>query len=250
MREARSRCYVSRPLRRSTGGGPRRPGQGAPEDALQAARLQYVLANIEFQDHRFDAALAACEAIDELIRPCGVDDDPERVDLWVHMQTNVEFSVHFWRNELERAAAVIESVRPLVESGLQRAGRRLLPHRGWRSSTYVSGATGSTPRSSKITGGQSLSGSGAGTGHRNGAQREPAVLRTEQPRHGADLAWRSRRGSGGTRAGAGERGADGWAGSPRRRGLVELAVNALRRGDVEVVRELASQAREAAAAGG
>ena len=87
-----------------------------PQDALPAARLQYVLANIEFQDHRFDAALAACEAIDELIRPCGVNDDPERVDLWVHMQTNVEFSVHFWRNELERAAAVIESVRPLVES--------------------------------------------------------------------------------------------------------------------------------------
>ena len=83
---------------------------------LRAARLQYALSNIEFQDHNFDAALAACAAIDELIRPCGVNDDRERVDLWVHMQTNIEFSVHFWRNELERAAAVIESVRPLVET--------------------------------------------------------------------------------------------------------------------------------------
>ena len=85
-------------------------------DALRAARLQYALANIEFQDHNLDAALAACDAIDQLIGPCGVDDDRERVDLWVHMQTNVEFSVHFWRNELERAAEVIESVRPLVEA--------------------------------------------------------------------------------------------------------------------------------------
>ncbi len=41
-------------------------------------------------------------------------------------------------------------------------------------------------------------------------------------------------------------------GGPGARGgvLVELAANALRRGDVEVVRELASQAREAASAGG
>jgi len=87
-----------------------------PEDALRAARLQYALGNIEFQDHNFDAALAACDAVDELIGPCGVNDDPERVDLWVHMHTNVEFSVHFWRNELEPAAAVIERFRPLVEA--------------------------------------------------------------------------------------------------------------------------------------
>ena len=41
-------------------------------------------------------------------------------------------------------------------------------------------------------------------------------------------------------------------GGPGARGrvLVDLAVNALRRGDVEVVRELAAQAREVAAAGG
>ena len=45
-----------------------------------------------------------------------MDDDQERVDLWLRLQPNVEFSVHLWRNELERAAALIESVRPLVEA--------------------------------------------------------------------------------------------------------------------------------------
>ena len=219
-----------------------------PEDALQAARLQYALGNIEFQDHRFDAALAACEAIDELIGPCGVNDDPERVDLWVHMQTNVEFSVHFWRNELERAAAVIESVRPLVETvcspqvvacfhislAQQHVRERryrvdaqvLEDHRRSVAVTRALGpATGTEPNESQRC--FALSNLGMVlTWHGDLAEAQEVL---EQA-----LASAVRMGGPGARGGV----------------LVELAVNALRRGDVEVVRELASQAREAAAAGG
>ena len=218
-----------------------------PQDALPAARLQYVLANIEFQDHRFDAALAACEAIDELIRPCGVNDDPERVDLWVHMQTNVEFSVHFWRNELERAAAVIESVRPLVESICSRevvacfnlalsqlhvSERRyrvdaqvLEDHRRAVTVTRALGPATSTEPNE---------------GQRCCALSNLGVVLTwhgdlteAQEVHEQAMASAVRQGS-----------------SARGRVLVDLAVNALRRGDVEVVRELASPARETVAAGG
>jgi class 3 adenylate cyclase len=219
-----------------------------PGDALRAARLQYALANIEFQDHNFDAALAACDAIDQLIGPCGVDNDRERVDVWVHMQTNIEFFVHFWRNELERAAEVLESVRPLVEAVCSREvvacfniqlAQLHVRERRYRVDTQVleehrrsvaltralGPATTTEPNESQRCGALSILGT-ALTWHGDLAEAQEV--------HEQALASALRLGSPGARG----------------RVLVDLAVNALRRGDVEVVRELASQAREAASAGG
>ena len=121
-----------------------------PEDALRAARLQYVLANIEFQDHNFDAALAACDAVDELIGPCGVNDDQERVDLWVRAAPN-ELLCTFGATS-SAASAVIESARRWWRQ--EAAGGRGVFFQFALASTCVSGATGSTRRSSKNTGGQ------------------------------------------------------------------------------------------------
>jgi hypothetical protein len=219
-----------------------------PDDALRAARLQYALGSIEFQDHRFDAALAACEAIDELIRPCGVNDDPERVDLWVHMQTNVEFSVHFWRNELERAAAVIESVRPLVATvcspQVVACYHIALAQQHVRERRYRVDAQVLEEHRRSVAVARAL---GPATGTEpNESQRCFALSRL-----GMVLTWH------GDLSEAQEVLEQALAsavrmGGPGARGgvLVELAANALRRGDVEVVRELATQAREAAAAGG
>ncbi len=42
-----------------------------PEDSLQAAQLQFLLSELEFQDHRFDEALAASHTAVDLIGACG-----------------------------------------------------------------------------------------------------------------------------------------------------------------------------------
>jgi len=219
-----------------------------PGDALRAARLQYALANIELQDNNFDAALAACDTIDQLIGPCWVNDDRERVDLWVHMQTNVQFSVHFWRNELERAAEVIESVRPLVEAV---CGREVvacfslaLAQQHVRERRYRVDAQILEEHRWSVAVTQALG--PATTTEPNESQRCCALSNL-----GIALTWH------GDLAEAQEVHEQAMAsavrlGSPGARGrvLVDLAVNALRRGDVEVVRELASHAREAASSAG
>ena len=60
-----------------------------PEDSLQAARLQFLLSELEFQDHRFDEPLAASDAAEELIGPAGLEDDQERVDVWLRARLRV-----------------------------------------------------------------------------------------------------------------------------------------------------------------
>jgi hypothetical protein len=161
-----------------------------PEDALRAARLQYALGTTEFQDHNFDAALAACDAVDELLGPCGVNDDRESVDLWVHMQTNVEVSVHLGRNELERVAAVIESVRPLVEATcgpeVVACFYLAVAEQHVRARRYRVDAQVLEEHRRSVAAAQ-----GAGTDHNKGPQRERAALHAEQPRRGVDLARRS-----------------------------------------------------------
>ena len=62
-----------------------------PEDVLQAARLQYLLGKIEFQQGHFDAALAALAAAEELIGVPGLDDDQEWVELWLVLQLDEKY---------------------------------------------------------------------------------------------------------------------------------------------------------------
>jgi class 3 adenylate cyclase/tetratricopeptide (TPR) repeat protein len=85
------------------------------EDTLRAARLRLLLANIEWRDLRLDAAADALDAAEKLIGPCGPDDDQERVDVWLAVQVHkawLALSYH----ELERAASVLASARPLVDA--------------------------------------------------------------------------------------------------------------------------------------
>jgi class 3 adenylate cyclase/tetratricopeptide (TPR) repeat protein len=219
-----------------------------PEDALRAARLQYVLGQIEFQCGRFDAALAACHAVDELLGPCGVDDHGERVDLWVHVQTNVEVSVHCARNDLERAAAVIESVRPLVNATCgpevvacfcAALSQQHVRERRYRVDAQVLEQHRRSADVARALGPATIRQPYEGL--RCFTLTNLAVVLTwhgdlveAQEVFEQALASAERQGSSGARG----------------RVLVEMAVTALRRGDVEVVRKLAEQAREAAAAAG
>ena len=85
------------------------------EDTLRAARLRYLLANIEWNDLRLDAAADALEGAEKLIGPCGPDDDQERVDVWLAVQVHKAWLARSY-HELERAASVLASARPLVDA--------------------------------------------------------------------------------------------------------------------------------------
>ena len=87
-----------------------------PEDTLQVARLQFLLSELEFQDHRFDEALVASHTAEDLIGPCGLEDDQERVDLWLRVRLRTRPSVYFYRNELGPSALLIESTRAMAET--------------------------------------------------------------------------------------------------------------------------------------
>ncbi len=78
-------------------------------------------------DHRYyDAAMAAFDAADELLgaRPEEQDQDQETVDLWLEVQLAGRAYLHYWRNEPEKAAAVLASARPVVEARGTRAHRQ------------------------------------------------------------------------------------------------------------------------------
>jgi tetratricopeptide (TPR) repeat protein len=87
-----------------------------PEDRLQAAKLQYLLGKIEFQQAHFDSALAAFAAAEGLIGAPGLDDDQEWVELWLVLQLNEQFYIYDERKEVERCAALIEGARRLMEA--------------------------------------------------------------------------------------------------------------------------------------
>jgi hypothetical protein len=88
-----------------------------PEDVQQAARLQFLLGRVEFQQAHFEVALAAFEAAEELIGAPGLKDDQEWVDLWLLLQLGSERGhIYAQRNELARRAALIEGARHLVEA--------------------------------------------------------------------------------------------------------------------------------------
>ena len=87
-----------------------------PEDRQQAAKLQYLLGKVEYQQAHFDSALAAFAAAEGLIGAPGMDDDQEWVELWLTLQLDEQFDIYDQRKEVERCAALIEEARPLVEA--------------------------------------------------------------------------------------------------------------------------------------
>ena len=85
------------------------------DDILKAARLQHLLAKIERQEDHRAAAADALETAEKLIGPCGLNDDQERVDVWLAVQLD-KAVLASQGNELRRAASVLATVRPLVEA--------------------------------------------------------------------------------------------------------------------------------------
>jgi class 3 adenylate cyclase/tetratricopeptide (TPR) repeat protein len=89
-----------------------------PGGALEAARLHARLGQVEVADHNYDAALASFDTAEGLLGgdPVGEDEDQGVVDLRLEIQVDGRAILHYWRNEPERAAAVLMKARPLVEA--------------------------------------------------------------------------------------------------------------------------------------
>jgi hypothetical protein len=224
-------------------------GGDADDDRVGIEHLQCSL--LEFQDHRFDEALAASHAAEDLIGPCGLEDDQQRVDLWLRERLRVRPAVYFWRNELEHTAALIESTRPMVEARgsaetvayfcavlaaqhvreqRYRVDSQILEeHRRAVDASRASAAAATTPAWARPEGMWCLAMSELGVALAWHGDFAEAEWVPEQA-----LASAERQGSSGTRG----------------RVLVNLAVTAWRRGDVEAVRKLAPQARATAQGSG
>ena len=89
------------------------------EDPLRAARLHHLLAGVERQDGRRDAAEDALEAAEKLIGRCGPDDDQDRIDVWLAVQLEKlleKLMAALGGNEVERAASILARTRSLVEA--------------------------------------------------------------------------------------------------------------------------------------
>ncbi len=217
------------------------------EDTLRAAKLHHLLARIEMQDNRPGAEAEALEAAEKLVGSCGLDDDQARVDVWLAVQIDrARFAGR--RNELERAASIQASVRTLVDArgnpmavaGFDRA--RSMHHK--QEARYWIDADIIEEHRRVADEYQAVDGTRWDLGNPE-TQRFSSMLEL-----GISLTWygdlaEARRTLNQVLAAVEK------VGTPNGRGmaLVELAITAWRRGDVEVVRELAAQARAAAVAG-
>jgi class 3 adenylate cyclase/DNA-binding SARP family transcriptional activator/tetratricopeptide (TPR) repeat protein len=217
-----------------------------PGDVQQAARLHYLLGKMAFQQDQFETTLAEFATAEALIGVPALDGDQEWVDLWLVLQLDEKQTVYGHRNELERLAALIESARPLVEARASAQivhrfyGSLALMHlreRGWRVDDQIieefrrAADAAFTPAPATLT-----------------------FLRPERSRFsimaylGMALTWHgdlveARRALEESLALAERQGTPGVKGLV----LVELAITALREGDVESVRRLLPEARAAAA---
>ena len=86
------------------------------DDRSGAARLQAVLGKVETADHRYQEAMAAFDAAEELIGAAPGEQDQQSADLWLDIQLDGRANLHYWRNEPEKAAKVLAAARPVVEA--------------------------------------------------------------------------------------------------------------------------------------
>ncbi len=82
---------------------------------LVAARSLCLLAAVETADHRHEAALGALEAAEEKLRTWPDQGSDEWAEIWVDVQLQ-RSHLHYWHNEPEAQALVLERARPVVES--------------------------------------------------------------------------------------------------------------------------------------
>ena len=83
---------------------------------LQAGRLQARLGRVEVEDYCYNAAIAAFDAADELLGNSPEGQNDEWVEVWLEVQVDGRANLHYWYNEPEKAAIVLERARPVVEA--------------------------------------------------------------------------------------------------------------------------------------
>jgi len=87
-----------------------------PGDVLQSAHLQALLGKLEGFDHRFDAALAAFDAAEELLGEHPWDKGDAWADVWLEVMLDGRARLHVTRREPELVLAVLTTARPVVEA--------------------------------------------------------------------------------------------------------------------------------------
>ena len=87
-----------------------------PERPLQAARLQARLGRVESESDRYEAALHAFHAADELLGDFRGSEDEKWVDVWLEVQVDGRANTYNWANEPERAALALAKARPGIGS--------------------------------------------------------------------------------------------------------------------------------------
>ncbi len=83
---------------------------------MESARLQARLGRVEVEDFRLQAAVVAFDAAEESLGDYCDERDQQWVDVWLEVQVDGRANMHNWANERGEAAAVLASVRPLVEA--------------------------------------------------------------------------------------------------------------------------------------
>ncbi|HXW78129.1 MAG TPA: AAA family ATPase, partial [Acidimicrobiales bacterium] len=84
-------------------------------DDLEAARLYIRLGEVEHDCHAYDRALKSLEAGSALLPGSPEGLGPLALDLWVTSRLQRAF-VHYWRDEADQMAAVLESLHSLFEA--------------------------------------------------------------------------------------------------------------------------------------
>jgi class 3 adenylate cyclase len=83
--------------------------------ALVSARALCFLGAVETAGHHHDAALSAFVAAEEALDASPDKETDQWAEIWIDIQME-RSTLHYWRNEPEAQALVIETARPVVES--------------------------------------------------------------------------------------------------------------------------------------
>jgi DNA-binding SARP family transcriptional activator/tetratricopeptide (TPR) repeat protein len=85
-------------------------------DVHQRVTLALLLGQMEIDEHCFSAAEAAYDAAEGLLGDRPAEKDEATISLWIEVMLSGRAQLYCQRSEVERARAVLSSVRPLVET--------------------------------------------------------------------------------------------------------------------------------------
>jgi len=89
-------------------------GLVGPLGPFQAARLHGWLGLVEMADHKYEPALTAFDQAEVFLGDQS-NHDQAAAELWLEIQLDGRAQVHYWRDEPDRAAAVLDVARPVVD---------------------------------------------------------------------------------------------------------------------------------------